>query len=529
MSFLKNIFSAPYQGYQALVEWYGKRTVLAALLLITACVIAIAYQQFSRTADQVVEAVPEPARTTVALTTANALTGDFSGSLIGTTVATTEATLIAERGGQVTNVGVTLGQFVSAGTIIAQFENAAERAALTQARGALDSALAGAAQSTLSITDADSRVRDLERAIVTAHNNAFASVTQIVTGNIDQFFSSPNTTIPGLRVNGRGNTQTLIQTRNTLRKQLDDWQRNTTTLTATSDPTTALDLARSTINNTIGMVDIFIANFQQERGDTQYSTEEYRGFITSLTQARTALNGLLTSFSDLESELSTAKENVTRATLGGGTGTSLATAQITQARGALQAAEANFNKTVIRTPIAGTISTLSVRTGDFTGPQAPVARITNTDGVEVTTFINEQERTFFAVGTTVRINDSATGTISAIAPDLDRVTQKVEVRIAVNDTTILPGSTVTITLPERSAPAIDTTQPITIPITAIKFTDTAGSVFVVEDGKLVARPVTLGTVRGTAVTVLAGLDGTTPFVVDARGKTAGELVTVISN
>jgi multidrug efflux pump subunit AcrA (membrane-fusion protein) len=71
--------------------------------------------------------------------------------------------------------------------------------------------------------------------------------------------------------------------------------------------------------------------------------------------------------------------------------------------------------------------------------------------------------------------------------------------------------------------------PITIPITAIKFTDTTGSVFVVENEKLVARPVVLGTVSGSMVTVLEGIDATTPFVVDARGKTAGESVLVITN
>jgi len=68
--------------------------------------------------------------------------------------------------------------------------------------------------------------------------------------------------------------------------------------------------------------------------------------------------------------------------------------------------------------------------------------------------------------------------------------------------------------------------PIMLPLTAVRFTATDGSVFVVEDGRLVARPVSLGAVRGSAVEIKSGIDASTSVVADARGKVAGDTVEV---
>jgi multidrug efflux pump subunit AcrA (membrane-fusion protein) len=522
---LKNKLLLPYSGYQVLVNRHGKVPVIIGLLFIFVSSVVLIHWMTNPTTDTSIEL---KAKTLVTTATALDYTADFSGALIGTAVAKTEATLLTERGGQVTSVPVTLGQFVPAGTIIAQFNNDSERAVLTQARGAYESALVSAKQSVVSITDAENRVLDAKRTIITAHNNAEATVTGIVTGTIDQFFANPNNAIPGLRINGRGNTDTLNQSRNTLRLQLQTWLQNTTTLTVDKDATEELRVARQTIQNTINMVNIFITIFQQERGDTQYSADDYRNFVTSFTQIRTTLTGLLNSLAIAESDLVSAEEGVTRARLSGGDNSSLASAQITQARGALQAAEANFNKTIIRTPISGTIATLAVRRGDFTNPQALVARITNTDGVEITAFVNSIERDYFDVGTIVLINGSATGTVSAISPNINPINQKIEMRITVSDPSILPGSTVSIALVNQTDNSITKTAPITIPITAVKFADTEGVVFVVENEILIARPVSLGEISGNMVTVLDGIERTTEFVVDARGKTVGEPVEVLN-
>lgn len=520
----RNVFEVPYNAYKTLVRWYGLVPVVIAFLVIFVCGVVIIYN--ATTNSLLNSGITELPTTNVVTSTARAYTTGFSGTLIGTAVAKTEATLLTERGGQVISAPVTLGQFVPAGTIIAQFANESESASLTQARGAYASALASAEQSAISITDAKNAVTDSKRALITAHNNAYASVTSIIAGSTDTFFTNPKSSTPGLRINGYNYTSQLNNLRVNLREQLEVWQKNTALLTISSDTTTEMAHARSTIQNSILMVDIFISIFQKERSDSQYTDEEYRSFVSSFTNHRTTLNGLLNSLATAESNVVSATENVERAQLSGGSSSSLASAQITQARGVLQAAEANYNKTIIRTPISGTIATLAVRSGDYASPQSLVAKITNTDGVEITTYISESERVFFRIGDEVIINESATGTVSAISPTIDSNTQKIEMRIAVTDTIIKPGSAVSISIPKTQTAEVQTNESITIPITAIKFTNTAGAIFVVENDILVAKPVTLGTVTGTKVTVLSGIEYDTEFVVDARGKNAGEKVTV---
>lgn len=521
---IKKILIAPYRAFKTLLRWYGVVPVVAVLTVLFVSGAVVAYNTIKNT--QTTDDTSLTQDKTVVITTAEAFMTDFSGTLIGTAVAKTEATLLTERGGQVTSVSVSLGQSVAAGTILAQFSNDSERAALTQARGAYESALASAQQSAISITDATNSLADSKRALVTAHNNAQATVTGILTGSIDVFFANPNNQIPGLRVNGGSNTSNLNNLRVTLREQLAVWQQNTASLTVENDPAQEVTLARNTIENTITMVNMFIAIFQQEQGDTQYSQAEYRDFLTSFTQIRTTLTGLLNSIATAESNVATALENVDRARLSGGDISSLASAQVTQARGSLQAAEANFNKTIIRTPISGTVATLAVRPGDYTSPQSLVAKITNTDGVEITTYISESEKMYFMVGDSVVVNDMATGTISAISPAIDNSTQKFEMRIAVNDVSISPGSTVSIALPKATTVDTDIKKAIIIPITAIKFTNTDGAVFIVENDTLVAKPVTLGPINDSMVTVTDGITHDTKFVLDARGKIAGEKVTV---
>jgi len=49
----------------------------------------------------------------------------------------------------------------------------------------------------------------------------------------------------------------------------------------------------------------------------------------------------------------------------------------------------------------------------------------------------------------------------------------------------------------------------------------------VEEGRLTPRAVTLGTIRGGSVEILAGLEATEEFVADARGLVEAAEVEVI--
>ncbi len=76
--------------------------------------------------------------------------GDFP--LVGTVTSVSEATIRSEAGGKLVRVYKKLGDQVFAGGVIAEFENAGERAAVLQAEGAYDQAKASRNLATISGT-----------------------------------------------------------------------------------------------------------------------------------------------------------------------------------------------------------------------------------------------------------------------------------------------------------------------------------------------------------------------------------------
>jgi RND family efflux transporter MFP subunit len=223
--------------------------------------------------------------------------------------------------------------------------------------------------------------------------------------------------------------------------------------------------------------------------------------------------------------LKSAKDAGTRATISTSVSSvPAADAQIKQALGSLRAAQANYAKTVLRTPISGTVNSLNIKQGDFINSFVKVAEVANNNALEIVTFISDKQRDILSVGDIVFIENEYEGRISQIAPAIDSATRKTEVRITTENTNIKNGETVTIT--KEIAASSTQSIVVNIPLTAVKFEIKDGFVFDVVDGKLVQKPVKLGTIRGNSVEIVEGLSATDTFVVDARGLLAGSEVTI---
>jgi RND family efflux transporter MFP subunit len=246
--------------------------------------------------------------------------------------------------------------------------------------------------------------------------------------------------------------------------------------------------------------------------------------------ARASLTGNVQALRAAKTGIASAEEGVRQAAISG-TGNpevSAAQAQVTQALGALRAAQANLEKTILRSPLSGTLEILRVNEGQFIQAFTPVALVTSAGGLEVSIFIGERERDQFAVGEEVVIDGVASGTVVNIAPAIDPVTQKIEVKVATNAQDLVNGTTVRVTKPTQSEQRTENTS-VRVPITALKFTNEAPAMFTVVDGVLTAIPVEIGEVSGSYVTILSGLDDSTKFVRDVRGKNVGQAVTVKEN
>lgn len=501
--------------------WLSRRSVRTGSVLFVVVVLVVLFNS----ANDNLKEEAEFQGSLVTLTTAAEYVGQQELSLIGTARAFTEAQVTSERAGRVTSVNVSLGQFVAAGQVLATLDNASERAAVLQAEGVYDAAVAATAQSEVGVEQAKTNLKSARNAAVSTYQSAYNTTNNVFLNSIDDFFSNADTARPGLRIDGRGLTAELNTERAAFQSVLSLWQGTSNTISTESDLETELQSAKNNVQRTITFLDTFLTIFADQDSGSRYTKAELDGFIAEFTGLKTMLIGQQSSINGALSGLSSAQESLRRAELSstGGT-TSAADAQIKQALGMLRAAQANLAKTILRTPISGTINSLSVKTGDFLGSFTKIAVVANNSALEIVTYVSENERNLISIGDVVTIEGKHSGVVTQIAPSVDSETRKIEVRIATESTDIVNGDTVRITK-ESSAENVSL-ENIEIPLSAVKFESENGYVFLVENNKLVSRPVVLGVVRGGSVIVTEGLSSDDSFVKDARGLTAGTEVEV---
>ncbi len=499
--------------------WTPKKILVS--LLVLAVIAGAFFLRGDDTEEQSTALVP-----TVRVATVHDLASDDVAQFVGTVRSVSEVDLQSERGGRVTAVRVKAGDTIGAGTVIATLENASEQAAVLQAQGAYQAALAARNQGTVGVREAETALSTTKGTVATTLASAYNTVSGIVRSDIDTYFSNPESSVPGLRISGYGATTQIVANRAALNSTLATWQQQVAALTLTSDLSAAIVAADTQTGTVVSLVDALLTALNRDTSAIGTAEEERKARIASLTAIRGQLLSLQANLRTTQSGLKTAEDALERARINasGSNGPSATDAQVTQALGSLRAAQANLEKTIVRSPIAGTVAVLRVKTGDFLSPQTPVARITGGKGLEISIFVGDRDRNRFTVGDEVRIGANATGTVVNIAPAIDPLTQKVEVKIASGDATLVNGDTVSVAL---ASSATTTEAKLEVPITAVKFTDTAGSVFVVEGNALKAIPVEVGTINGSRVEIRSGITAETEFVVDARGKTDGEVVEVV--
>jgi RND family efflux transporter MFP subunit len=501
-----------------LIQQNPRRTGL--LILGVGFLIFVVPGLFSRDVETVVEDALPPL---VSLTSASEYSQTGTLSLIGTVRALSEAEITAEQGGQVVSVPVTLGASVRAGQVIAVLENASERAAVLQAEGAYEAALAASAQSSIGVNEALTSLRTTESAVRSTLLSSYTTVNATVLNTIDDFFANPQSRLPGLRIDGKGATAALNAERVAYQTLLREWQTRTESLND-ADLDEEIIYARENVARTIRFIEDFITVFSVQGNSNEYTDAQLATFRSEFASVKSTLIATDTALSGASANLSAARDTLLRAETAATGGTvSAADAQVKQALGVLRAAQANLAKTILTTPVSGTINSLSVKTGGYITGGSQVAVVANNTAFEIVTFVSDTERSIIAVGDELIADDTATATVRAIAPAIDPETRKFEVRLVNDDGKISNGDTVKLRTATTSSA---TDAEIRIPITAVKFEVENGFVFGVENGALIKRPVTIGQITGNTVVIESGLLPSDQFVIDARGLQAGDAVTI---
>jgi multidrug resistance efflux pump len=444
--------------------------------------------------------------------------------LTGKVTSLSEATILAQSSGEIVSLPRSIGDYVPAGGLIASFENSSQQAAVQQAQGAYDAAVAALSKAT--------GAKSSENATVAAHAallSAYGSLDDAVHARADQLFTNPKTSSPDLVLTVPDSA--LVNSIKSKRVALED------ALTAAkalgSDSSQPVDTALTQMTGyaqaTQSFLDDLIKAVNSTPVSQSASSATLSGYQTLLAAARSEVTGAITSLnatkSSYDATVSSASGDVSN-------DVKAAQANVTQALGALNAAKANLEKTLVRSSISGTIVSLSVTRGDFVPAFSQVAVVSNPRALYIDAQVTPEDAKTIIVGSKARIQGTLPGIVTFIAPALDPLTSKIEVKVAPSgdNGSLTNGDVVTLAIDRltRTAPAASPSENrITIPIIAAKITPSGPIVFSTSaSSTLVAHPVALGSILGDQIVVTSGLTLDMDIVTDARGLAEGDAVIV---
>jgi RND family efflux transporter MFP subunit len=209
-------------------------------------------------------------------------------------------------------------------------------------------------------------------------------------------------------------------------------------------------------------------------------------------------------------------------------------AVVAQAKAAVAQAEAGVSKTILRSPVSGSVVTLPVKLGEYVSPGQLVALVANKGNIQIKSYIASNDVENVKVGGKVLVSEKYEGVISRVASGIDPVTQKVEILIEITDENIsklVIGEFVKVQIevadPVENIDENNKSQSLLLPLRAVKLDPNQAVVFTVDsDNKIVAKVVVVGEIKGDQVEILSGIQSGDKIISSVRGLNAGDLVSV---
>lgn len=529
---------------------YIRRHRRSAILVALVAALAVASLFFALSRNKAVEEQPVVDTRAVKVASVAALTQESTLTLTGEVRSESEAELRAETGGQVTGVYVKAGQYVGAGTILAETENASQRAAVLSAQGSVAAARASLAKiqggaRTEDRTAASAQEKTAQTSLEQAKISAVAAYTQslslvedAVLSKSDNFFDRPLTVRPSFRVKTASYNESLAleQERVAIADMLNAWSSDTKTNNAQNNPDAALANAQDRIKRIKRFLDNVAVYINQQKVDANTTREDINADQAVIALARSGADAALAAVTGARGGLAQAQSGAVSASTNvqkiktGAQVEDIQTAQagLLSAQGGLAAAVAQLEHTRVRTPIAGTVSNLSIRRGDFVSPMQTVAVVSNKSGLEIETFVSQEQKSRVIVGGEVLIDGIHKGVVTSVEPGLDPVTKKSRVHVGFSGTTdLIHGQFAEVVFLAGKAKVVNPSEGFYIPITAIKVLPDSLVVFTVSaSSTLVAHPVEEGSIVGDTMLIKQGLTADMKIVLDARGHNENDLVEV---
>lgn len=513
-------------------EWkrfrsFSRRTQIIIGIIVLLLIVGITVLARSGGGDTSTTSVP-----TVTVQRVDSFGNTMNGvNVLGIVQSVSEANLLAQSAGTVEAVHTKLGANVPAGFVIASLDSAAASASVLQAQGGYDAAVAAAKATTLQAQDTTGSFAEAQTAARNTYQSTYGSLQTAITVDVDQVFGNNTPTGPALAIDPLSTGDTFPRERRDISTLLETWQASLATVN-TNDPLTLLNTAQNWLT-TVSSFITGLTNLASMQGSGVTQAQ-----LTALATAQSSVNTLLANVSAARDaynakQTAAAVSQTQGANANSGTVTS-AEANVESALGALRAAQAAYEKTVIRAPIAGTVNFLPITVGDFVSSNEHVATVARNNALEVMMQLSQDDSNRLSVGDTVTIQNTYKGIVTTISPALNPDTKQIEVHVAVTDGSgLVNGQSVQVALPtlptETAAASATSTRAVAIelPLTAVKLLPNERDVFSVDaTGHLVAHPVTIGDVIGDRIIVTTSLPPDLEIVTDARGLSSGDTVQI---
>lgn len=519
--------------------WYGQVGLGVAVI----AVVAVGLNSLTGSEASLVAGSQTPH---VKLATVASLSAQNTGPLpvTGNVVSLHHASILAQSSGQVVSLTRSIGDYVPAGGVIAQLENSSQRAAVLQAKGAYDAAQAAfanangttAANSNISATQAAQNLANAKASVTTSLQSLYATLDDAIHTKSDTLFTDAGSN-PRLLLSVPDSQ--LVITLQNQRTQLEiSMARAEDLANATTRADVVADI--STMSGYTQLVSSYLSNLVSALNKAQpndaVTATQIAAYQTSVGAARSAVASGLGSLPSIKTSYESAAAAAASAANSAGAGTSnsisIAQANVEQAQGVLNAAQAALEKTIIRSPISGTIVSLPLTQGGFVSMNSPVAEVSNPSALEVEAYVTPQDAKTLAVGSAAEMGSGTQGVIVSIAPALDPTTGKILVKLGIvgSQEALTDGDTISVLLSRATAAQIrqtsKTKNTMRIPIVAAKITPSGPVVFTASSSTLEALPVVLGVILGDQVQIASGISPETLIVTDARGLSHGQTVIV---
>lgn len=450
----------------------------------------------------------------------------------GTIESVSQADLRAQLPAAIAQVNASLGDYVAAGQIIVAQKNDDIKAQLSSAQSNLEAAKKGDRPEDLAI--AQTQNDQAKIALASAIQDSYAKADDAIQNHIDKFFANPeNTNLQfSIIINAGaagtiqfGADETDAQRQVELEKialiaRMSGWQKSV------SDPAVSLEtnlaLSKSNLNYIIGFLNDMSVAVNSLTSDNATFKQILDGYKAELSGARATISGSLASLQGSETAWRLANQTLTLKQVGS------TPEQLKLAQSAVDALEAQLEKTYIRAPFSGKISFLDAKVGELASGNQLIATVVNPGALQISTYASAQDLPNITVGDRVIIGQTGAGTVSRVSPAIDPLTKKAQLIVTVSQNDSLSAFIIgqTVSLRIQSRKMAQTTPVYLLPLQAVR-SNSQDFVYTVGQDSVVRQiPVIVGDLVGEKIEVSGDLAGDLKIISSTSGLSAGDKVII---